>query len=162
MTCSVFELLVKLTTDDLFGIVACTGGWDSIHRNCNDKVSCATLQDDIGNALAQPKSMACTCALLLLFLDTVLVIIMSENTECDKQHYQRLQNEWSEQWSVEHSPDPSLSSDLNSLLGFVWGFPSLPDQDNRLYRVFWTVLIRDLLTWICASKAVAKLSSSVT
>ena len=52
------------------------GGTPSLTNN-NDKVSYASLLDAIGKALAHPKSLAYTCALLLPLLDTVLANIVS-------------------------------------------------------------------------------------
>ena len=72
LTCSIFELLIKLCLDDLLVIVA--------RINSNDKVSCASLLDAIGKALAHLMSVAYTCAHLFSLLDTVLANIMSENT----------------------------------------------------------------------------------
>ena len=57
------------------------GGTPS-HTNSNDKVSCASLLDAIGKALAHQKSVAYTCAHLLPLLNTVLANIVSENTGC--------------------------------------------------------------------------------
>ena len=50
MTCSIFEILMKLTLDHFFGIVTNTSWWDT------NKISCALHLDAIGKALAYPKS----------------------------------------------------------------------------------------------------------
>ena len=53
--------------------------------NINDKVSCASLLDAIGRALAHPKSVAYTYAHLLPLLDNVLANIVSKNIKCARQ-----------------------------------------------------------------------------
>ena len=53
--------------------------------NSNDNISCASLLDAIGKALANQNSVAYTYAHLLPFVDTILAIIVSKNTGCVRQ-----------------------------------------------------------------------------
>ena len=139
MICSIFELWIKLTLNYLLSIVANKSWRDTIPSKqqwqglicftfeCHSKFPGPFKVCGIYLCTSLAPFGQCTgkCHVWEYRMCQVMIIVIMNI--CSKS------SRW---WGVEHSPNPSLSCDLNSLLGFLQGYSPLLGQDYRLYWWF--------------------------